>query len=316
MLGFLPPPLLGVLTVLLSAANTLFFATPLLAVAVVKLATPGARPRARLARLITRFAEGWVRGNRLTLTLLHRTQIEVRGPVERLSPARSYLMLANHRSWSDIIVLQHAFSGRAPFLKFFLKEQLRWVPVLGLAWWALDFPFMRRYSSELLKRRPELRGKDLETTRRACEKFRWSPVTVINFPEGTRFTEAKRAAQGAPYRHLLLPRAGGGAFVLSAMGDLLTEVLDVTIAYPEGRGTPTFWHLLSGQIPRAVVEVTPRPVPEGVVGRNYLEDEAYRQRAQTWLNDLWAAKDARLAELLAPVDNRRSPPHGGGREKP
>ena len=57
-----------------------------------------------------------------------------------------YLVLANHQSWVDILVLQKVFNRRIPLLRFFLKRQLFWVPLLGLAWWALDFPFMGRYT--------------------------------------------------------------------------------------------------------------------------------------------------------------------------
>ena len=82
--------------------------------------------------------------------------------VEHLRRDGRYLVLANHQSWVDIVVLQDVFNRRIPFLKFFLKQQLIWVPVLGLAWWALDFPFMRRYTREELERHPEWRGRDVE----------------------------------------------------------------------------------------------------------------------------------------------------------
>ena len=62
-----------------------------------------------------------------------------------------YLVLANHQSWVDIPVLQRVFNRRIPLLRFFLKRQLFWVPVLGLAWWALDFPFMRRSTRAEIK---------------------------------------------------------------------------------------------------------------------------------------------------------------------
>ena len=148
-----------------------------------------------------------------------------------------YLVLANHQSWVDIPVLQKCFNRRIPLLRFFLKSQLFWVPLMGLAWWALDFPFMKRYTREQVERRPELAGRDIASTRRACEKFRSIPVAVMNFIEGTRFTPAKHAAQQSPYRHLLKPKSGGVAFVIDAMGDGLQAILDVTIVYPGGRPT-------------------------------------------------------------------------------
>ena len=112
-----------------------------------------------------------------------------------------YLMTSNHQSWADILVLQKVTNRRVPSLKFFLKQELIWVPLLGLAWWALDFPFMKRYSRAQLEKRPELKGKDMETTRKACEKYAHYPVSVMNFFEGTRFTEEKHRQQNSPYRH-------------------------------------------------------------------------------------------------------------------
>ncbi|MHB8765648.1 MAG: acyltransferase [Deferrisomatales bacterium] len=315
MLGLLPPPLRGALALVLCAGNTLFWSAPLLLVAAVKLAVPARGVRARLSAALTALAEAWVDVNGWIFGLTRGAVVEVRGPTEALSRTRSYLMTANHQSWTDILVLQGVFRHRVPFLKFFLKQQLLWMPVLGLVWWALDFPYMRRYSSRVLQQRPELRGKDLETTRRACEKFRTSAVTVITFPEGTRFTAAKQLAQGSPYRHLLLPRAGGLAFVLSCLGEHLSAVVDATLVYPDSRVRPSFWNLLCGRISRVVVEVAVLPLPGPVAGRDYLGDEAYRRQAQDWVNRLWAAKDERIARILAEAADRRaadltSPPGG------
>jgi len=169
---------------------------------------------------------------------LLRIRWDVRG-VDQLDPKGQYLVCSNHQSWNDIFVLMWAFDRRAPFFKFFIKQQLIWVPFLGLAWWGLDYPFMKRYSPAKLAKHPELRGKDLETTRAACERYRNVPVTILNFLEGTRFTKAKHDRQGSPYRYLLKPKAGGMALSLSALGEKINSLLDVTIVYPDGaRG---FW---------------------------------------------------------------------------
>ena len=136
---------------------------------------------------MTALAEGWIGTNNAMFRLMGSLPLDTRG-LEGLSTREWYLVVSNHRSWVDILVLQAVFNRRIPFLKFFLKQQLIWVPFLGLAWWALDFPFMRRHSPEYLEKHPEQRGKDLDVTRRACEKFRLIPTSVMNFVEGTRFT--------------------------------------------------------------------------------------------------------------------------------
>ncbi|GIX36680.1 MAG: acyltransferase [Lysobacteraceae bacterium] len=276
--------------------NTVLHCMPLFAVALAKFLLPSRPLRTRLSAWLVRIAESWIACNSGLFELLARTEWDVEG-LQGLSPERSYLVLANHQSWVDIPVLQKVFNRRIPFLRFFLKRELIWVPLLGLAWWALDFPFMRRYSREQLARRPELRGTDLEVTRRACEKFRAMPVAVMNFVEGTRFTAAKHAASQGRYRHLLPPRAGGTAFVLDAMGDALDAVLDVTLRYPCGR--PSLLDLLAGDVRRIQVRVHRRPIPAELLGGDYQNDPASRERFQRWINRIWEEKDAELEALAA-----------------
>lgn len=286
----------GALTLGLIVLNTVFWAVPLLLLAMVKLVTPVVSARAVLGRVLVALAENWISTNNLILRALGALQLERRGEAA-LDRREWYLMISNHRSWVDILVLQAAFNRRIPFLKFFIKEQLRWVPLLGLAWWALDMPFMRRHSREYLEKHPEERGRDLAATRRACEKFRGMPTTVINFIEGTRFTPAKRDATGAAYRHLLPPRAGGIAFVLGAMGDMLHATLDVTIAY--GARTPSLWDLCCGRLRRVIVHVRRRAIESWMTGSDYTTDPEFRARFQQSLAALWAEKDRLLDELEA-----------------
>lgn len=277
----------------LIALNTVFHATPLLLLALIKFLVPIAAFRRSVSRILVRIAESWIAFNSALMKTLGRTQIHVDG-LEDLQRRGWYLVLCNHQSWVDIPVLQQVFNRRIPFLKFFLKSQLIWVPVLGLAWWALDFPFMKRYSREQLEKHPEWRGKDVEATREACEKYRDLPVSVMNFVEGTRFTNAKHDRQKSTYRNLLNPRAGGIAFVLDAMGDMLNAIVDVTLVYPEGR--PGVVDLLAGRVRRVEVKIQTLTIPAELLGGDYENDEAFRHRFQVWLNGLWARKDEILSQ--------------------
>jgi len=292
----LPPPLLGSISLVLLALNTLFWAVPIYLLAIPKVLVPAPAWRTQCSRMLAALAQMWVRTNNLGIWLTQRTEWDVAG-VEGLDQRQSYLVNANHQSWLDIVVLQRVLSGHAPFLRFFIKQQLIWVPLLGLAWWALDMPFMRRYSREKLARHPELKGKDLETTRRSCERFRRVPVSIMNFLEGTRFTEAKHDEQGSPYRHLLRPKAGGVAFVLGAMRGRLSEMLDVTIVYPDG--APTLWDFVCGRVARIIVRVEKVRVPDELFAGSYDEDPVFRERIQTWVSELWSAKDRAIDTLLA-----------------
>ena len=194
----------------------------------------------------------------------------------RLQPDGHYLVMANHQTWVDIPVLQAALNRRVPFLRFFLKSQLFWVPLLGLAWWALDFPFMKRYSREQLAKAARAGRARHRRTRRACAKFMHIPVAMMNFVEGTRFTPAKHDKQASPFAHLLKPKAGGVAFVLDAMGRALHSILDVTIVYPDGR--PTLFDLMSNRIGEVRVHIRERPIPAELLGGDYQNDPAFRER--------------------------------------
>ncbi len=288
----------GILTLVLMGFNLLFWIIPLYLVALLRL-VPLQRMRIACAQVLVRIAQNWIAGNNLIFRLTQDIHWDVEG-VEAL-PARDwYLVVCNHQSWVDILALQGVFNRRIPLLKFFLKQQLIWVPLLGWAWWALDFPFMKRHSREYLERHPEARGQDLDATRRACEHFRHKPTSVMNFVEGTRFTPEKHAAQDSPYRHLLKPRAGGIAFVLGAMGDILHRLLDVTIVYPGG--APSFWDLCCGRLRRVVVRVRVREIPAWTMQGDYQGDDAFRIRMQAWLGEMWVAKDSEIERLLARAD--------------
>jgi 1-acyl-sn-glycerol-3-phosphate acyltransferase len=285
----------GVVTISLMTTNVIAWCLVLFAVAVAKFLVPIPAWRRLTSRALTALAEGWIGTNNLIFRVMGSLPLDTRG-LQGLSTSEWFLVVSNHRSWVDILVLQAVFNRRIPFLKFFLKQQLIWVPFLGLAWWALDFPFMRRFTSAHLAKHPEDRGKDLEATRRACEKFRLIPTSVMNFVEGTRFTPQKHAAFKSPYRNLLPPRAGGVSFVLSAMGGMLHSMLDVTIAY--GTGTPTLWDLCCGRVGTVVVHVRRRAIEQWLSAGDYMNDPAFRERFQAWLGGVWAEKDALLDHLL------------------
>jgi len=299
MFATLPGPIRIPFVMLLLALSLVSHVLPLFALTLVKVVVPIRTIRLACSRALIVIAESWIGFNSLMFEWFTRTSWQLDGLADLRSDG-NYLVLCNHQSWVDIPVLQKIFNRRIPFLRFFLKSQLIWVPLLGPAWWALDFPFMKRYSKETLAAHPELQGKDMEATRRACEKFRHMPVSVMNFVEGTRFTPAKHDAQSSPYRHLLRPKAGGVAFVLNAMGDALHAILDVTIVYPNGPCTTM--DLLAGRVRDIRVHVRELPINNGLRG-DYESDAAFRERFQTWVNTLWADKDAQIERMLGSLDS-------------
>lgn len=284
----------ALLASVLIALNIVVHVTPLLLLALLKLVVPITGFRRAASRWLVVIAESWIGVNSALVGLLGGTTIHVEVP-QGLRHDGRYLVLANHQSWVDIPVLQSVFNRRIPFLRFFLKQELIWVPVMGLAWWALDFPFMKRTSKSQLARRPDLRGSDVAATRRACQKFRDIPVSVMNFVEGTRFTPQKHARQQPPFRNLLKPRAGGIALVLESMGAMLDAAIDVSIFYPQGR--PTLGDLVCGRVRDVRVDVHVVAIPPDLTGGDYENDPAFRKRVQAWVNQRWTAKDAAIDAL-------------------
>lgn len=281
--------------------NTLIWVPLLLLAALVKLLLPIARVRLWIDPVLLRIAQSWIAGNSFWMRLTQRLEWDVHG-LEQLSAQQWYLVVCNHRSWVDILVLQHLLNRRIALLKFFLKSQLIWVPLMGLAWWALDFPFMRRYSASYLEQHPQARGKDAATARAACEKFALVPTSVMNFVEGTRFTPHKHQTQASPYRHLLKPKAGGIAMALQAMGEKFGAVLDITLCYPQG--TPNFLDFLQGRVKTVVVRAHLRAVPHAHISQGQDPAQAWRAVCTSWINGLWQAKDAQIEALLDTYQDR------------
>ena len=278
----------GVASIAFISLHTVLWCIPLYGMGLVRLAVPVAPVRRGLGGAMDRIIDGWVACNRFLLWSLRLTQLELRLDGEAGFDRRGwYLIVSNHQSWADILVLQEIFLGRVPPLKFFTKKELLWAPMVGVAMWLLGFPYVRRYGREVLQARPELREHDRNATLRACERFLERPTSVLSFLEGTRFTTAKREAQESPHTWLLKPKSGGFAYVAEALGERLSGMIDVTIHYP--LGVPSFWDFLCGRCRRVEVSIDGLGVPDAVAGVAAPEG---RDRLRGWIDELWGAKDA------------------------
>lgn len=293
MLKFLPHPVRGTLSILLYTLNTIVLTVPLILLSFLKFIIPVHSFIVFLDRVLIFIATLWISINSFNSRLFCNIEWDIRG-LEQLKKKEWYLVLSNHQSWVDILALQTALNQKIPMLKFFLKKELIFVPFLGLAWWALDFPFMKRYSKHKLRQKPHLKGKDLESTKKACEKFKHTPVSIMNFVEGTRFTPVKKEKQSNPFNHLLSPKAGGISFVLGAMGEYLHTIIDVTIVYPEK--IPTFWEYISGKVKKIIIDFEVIPLT-GFLKGDYFNDPGYKEHIFLWLNALWLKKDQKISEL-------------------
>lgn len=284
----------AVLSQLVILPVTIILLAPMLVVALLKVLVPVRAFRRAGTRVVLGIGQVWAWIVVRTFRLLHHTRYEISGDLD-VDRDHSYLLICNHQSWVDIPVLLATFDNQVPFYRFFVKRELIWLPLLGMAFWALEYPFMRRHSKAYLAKYPERRGEDLKATQRACERMRGIPATIINYPEGTRFTPAKHARQDSPYRYLLRPKAGGISFALSSLGDQIDSVLDVTIRYPDG--IPGFWEFLADGVPRIQVHVRRLELEPELIRGDYQNDPQFRTRFQQWMNQLWQEKDDHLEQL-------------------
>lgn len=285
----------GAIVILVVTVSTVVLTAVIFVLALIKLLAPAGRPRNAMTHFLSSLGEMWVSVNKAMVWFYRGMEWDVHMP-DGISHEGRYLVFCNHQSGVDILALQHCLNRRAPFGRYLLKHQLIWVPVLGVAWWALDMAFLRRYSKQELIRNPALRGKDLENAARACEKLKHIPVAMMAFPEGTRFSKAKREAQNSPYQHLLRPRYGGVGQILYSFDDALDALIDVTIIYPHG--VPSVWQYVSGQVRKITVHVELRPIDASLRGRDFREDPEAKNLLKSWLGDIWSAKEHLMNDTL------------------
>lgn len=261
------------------SANLCFWLPPLLVLALVKLVIPAAGDRSERAM-------AWIYRAAVIVddVWLERVMgLRWSRPELGLDPARSYLVLSNHVSWADILLIQSVIVRQGPLLKFLAKRELIYLPIVGLIIWAFDFPVLRRRSRRGADEN-ERRARDLEALREAGRRVQRSPAALMNFAEGTRFSEAKRVQRGSPYRHLLSPRIGGFLTLIEGVEEGVDGLIDLTLIYPK---EVSFWGFLAGGLPE--IEIRAKRIDGACL-------PATRESASRWLAERWSEKDAAIAE--------------------
>ena len=218
---------------------------------------------------------------------------------DNVHPDGKYLLISNHQSWVDTSIVQYISAKRLPLTRFFTKFELIYIPVVGQAFYFLDFPMMRRHSKEQVAKNPALKGKDIEEAKRACSLLKNKPFTLLNYLEGTRFTALKHDKQNSPYTHLLKPRAGGLALAINALGSEIDGILDMTIVYPDG--IPTYSDLWKGNIKRLGVNVRhiemPKDLFTSIEEGSFEYDDTIKKQLFDWLDDIWQQKDQLISTM-------------------
>lgn len=285
----------GILSLVLLATVLLLAQLPLMLLALLKLLSFNRVLRHICTRAVISLCEGVVLILRGIYFTIHSPDWEA-GELHGLSKNQSYLIISNHQTWNDIPVLMFLLEGRTAFFRFFIKRELIGLPFIGMAAWAMDFPFMKRYTREQLIANPNLHGRDMISVGNFCEKLDHDePVCVINYLEGTRFSQDKKARQHSPYRYLLKPRYAGAARVVNSLGKRML-LLDVTLVYLEGsRG---FWAFLCGNTGKVKANIVIREIPRQLAQGDYDESQERQTQFKSWIDGLWQNKDQLIADYL------------------
>ncbi len=246
-----------------------------------------------LARFSNQIGDITVYGLKLIMLLMHGNRIQIINETE-YDLDKWYMAMSNHQSWADIFVLLVTANKRIPLLKFFMKKELWWIPFVFLANKTLNMPFVNRHSKKAIAKNPSLRTKDYENTLKSCKRFLRAPSTIFSYAEGTRFTEEKHRNQNSEYINLLQPKIGGMATALSAMPNIDT-LIDFSLVYKSKKRDA--WSFLNGEMRDVKVYIKSYKIPENLKGRNYSNDEAYREEFKKWVEEIWFEKDKKISEL-------------------
>ncbi|MGQ4001801.1 acetyltransferase [Francisellaceae bacterium CB299] len=283
----------GLFSITAMLINSAIVFLPVVFFSLLKLIVPIKSIRYHCTTAVQALASFWVSFAIMITELFSPTEIEFEQNAE-LSKKHTYLVISNHKSWLDTLILMLAFHKKIPFPKFFMKFQMFFVPLIGMVAWALEFPAMKRYSKDYIAKHPEKKGKDIEMTQKYCRNLSTRPTTIVNFVEGTRY--AKEKALNSRYSHLLNPKAGGIAVILKSLSDKMVGVLNTTIVYDNPN--QTLWDFMIRKTKKIKVKVDFIPIVDVPLG-DYFNNPKDKQVFQKWLNDLWLTKDRYIDSKLS-----------------
>lgn len=295
MLAFLPAPILFIINFIALTVVTFILACPMLIVALFKWI-----PSKFVSNVINAVNQTsfklWVANNAFLMRLTNKIEWDIQGQENIPKVKGSCIIISNHLSWTDIVMLNHVYKGKIPITKFFLKHSLIYIPVIGLVCYAIGMPFLRRYSREQLLRNPKLKTKDLNTTRKACLSLLEQPSSLINFVEGTRFTPEKAKKQNSPYRNLMPPKAASLAVALGLIGKDIDYLFNTTLLYPHNTEGNVFLALLCGRMKKVTARLERIEPIEALVG-DYIGDKQFKRSFTSKLRQVWQAKDEQLTQI-------------------
>ncbi len=279
--------LIGVVSITILVLNTLILSCLLIPLGLIKFLIPITNLKVLFTKFIISIGELWIFTNKIWVKALHKPRWQIVGK-ENIKSNGWTIATSNHQSFADIFLLQDITNMKMPMLKFFMKYVLIYVPIIGLSWWALDMPFLKRYTKKQLEKNPKLAGKDIREMKRALKHYSLYPVTVFSFAEGTRFTSKKHQNQNSPFENLLKPKEGGLATALSLVNKI-DALIDFTIQFDSKKRS--FWDYLCGRMNSAKIIIKEIKIPKKFLNEDLLNNQSLRSEFKEWVNSLWIEKD-------------------------
>ena len=207
----------GFMSLLFLILNLTFWIIPVAFFAVCKRVVPVNWVKIKSSRLMNRIYHLAVAVDDWLFFYILQNRIDF-CEADGLFENQNCLILANHRSWVDILVLQSLLNKRDVPIQFIVKRELIFMPLIGLICWAYGYPFVDRASLKTDRKKPVKVKKDFNRIADNLEKGSGSSLCLINFVEGTRFSPLKVKKFDSIYRHLLNPRVGGLHYILKNYG--------------------------------------------------------------------------------------------------
>lgn len=268
--------------------NLSFWICPLTVLAIFKIILPFPVLRSGMHWMMARiyYLAAWFDG--ILLFQIMGIRLEVTG-LEQNYPGRFFLIIANHQSWIDILIVQHLFNFKAPVVKFLAKREMIFVPIVGLVCWAYDFPFLQRRSFKRNQNRNQITRSDVQLLTTALAKFKQSSASIMNFVEGTRFSAAKAKKQSSPYKHLLKPKTGGLNSIFQSLWEQLDAIINITLVYDSPHYN--FWDFLCGRCKKIKIKANTITLEEafGLDSRDSVPPDF--ERVTAWIKAIWQQKD-------------------------
>jgi len=166
------------------------------------------------------------------ISLRHVLKIPVTFTGDKPLPGENAFVIANHQAMVDIpvITLLVHEAKMLRFIKWFVKDPIKYTPGVGWGMLFLDCVFLKR---DWAKDRKRI-AATFSRLNHPKSRF-W----LISFPEGTRFTKEKHAravqfaqARGLPIPvHTLVPKPRGFSATMTGLGTKLDAVYDLTLRF-------------------------------------------------------------------------------------